>query len=78
MKVTSITPTEETLEENDYRSFLSILINDKKVFSVTDNEPEDSNLSRSFSDCYSIVDLMEKAYLAGKNGEEFIVEELTE
>lgn len=63
-----------TQNPDDYRSRLSIEIDGKSVFLVRDGEPEDSNLSRDFSDCYSIVDLMERAYEAGKNGEEFEVE----
>lgn len=58
----------------DYPSSISISIDDIREFFVRDDEPEDSNLCRSFNDCYSIVSLMQKAYLAGKNGEEFILE----
>ncbi len=61
----------ETL--HDYRSAMSISIDDKKVFDVMDGEPEDSNLSRDFNDCYSIGDMMRAAYEAGKAGETFEV-----
>lgn len=71
MKVRMETRSEEEMEECDYRDEIVIFINDKRVFRVRDDEPEDSNLGRSFSDCYNIVDLMHQAYLAGKNGEEF-------
>jgi hypothetical protein len=52
---------------------LVIYINDKRVFYAMDGEPEDSNLSRDFNDCWSIPDLMKTAYEAGKNGEPFTV-----
>lgn len=70
MKVSSISLTEEAVERRDYRDMYVIEINDKKVFSVSDGEPEDSNLSRDFNDVYEIPKLLKLAYLAGKNGEE--------
>ncbi len=75
MKITVKTLSDELSEKRDYRQVLEIHVNDEEVFSVSDGEPEDSNLSRDFSDCYSITDLMEQAYLAGKNGESFEVNE---
>ncbi len=56
-------------DEDTWRSSLAIMIDGEEVFSVRDDEPEDSNLGRSFSDCYKIEGLLHKAYLAGKNGE---------
>ena len=75
MKVTTISLTEKAVEERDYRDICAIEIDDKKVFRVSDGEPEDSNLSRDFSDVYSIPELMQKAYDAGKNGEEITFEQ---
>lgn len=60
---------------SDYRNALKIEIDGKRVFSVCDGQPEDSNLSRAFNDCYSIPDLLKRAYEAGKNGESYEVEE---
>lgn len=36
---------------------------------VSDGEPEDATLSRDFNDCFKVLELMEQAYNAGKNGE---------
>ena len=38
-----------------------------------DGEPEDSNLSRDFGDCYNITALMNRAWLAGKSGEDISI-----
>ena len=76
MKVSTISLTEEAVERRDYRDMYVIEINDKKVFSVSDGEPEDSNLRRDFSDVYSIPELMQKAYDAGKRGEEITFEQI--
>ena len=56
--------------DDDYRQSLTIEVDGKQEFAVSDGEPEDSNLARDFSDCFSVVDLMKMAYDAGKNGEE--------
>ena len=74
MKVTIISLTEKAVEERDYRDMCVIEIDDKKVFGVSDGEPEDSNLSRDFSDVYSIPTLLQMAYDAGKKGEELVFE----
>ena len=76
MKITTISLTEKAVEERDYRDIYVIEIDDKKIFSVSDGEPEDSNLSRDFSDVYSIPELMQKAYDAGKRGEEITFEQI--
>jgi hypothetical protein len=74
MKVIIESLNDKGLQENDWRNYIRIYIDDKKVFSVSDGEPEDSNLSRDFSDCFKIPDLLELAYEAGANGESFEIE----
>ena len=74
MKVTMKSLTEEAIERRDYRDVLTISIDGKKEFSVSDGEPEDATLGRDFNDCWSIGDLMEKAYKAGAAGESFEME----
>lgn len=71
MKIVITNRTEEEIERCDYRDAVEIKIDGRRVFSVRDDEPEDSNLSRSFSDVYKIGDLLQMAYNAGKNGEDF-------
>lgn len=51
---------------------------DKESVSFGEGEPEDMYLFRDLSDAYSLVSLVRVAYEAGKRGEEFILEELTE
>ncbi len=65
MKIESFVAT----DKNDYRDGLIIQIDGKTVFSAFDGEPEDNTLGRNFSDCYSIVDLMEQAFEASTNRE---------
>lgn len=74
MKILVTSRTEEEIERCDYRDAYEIKINGECVFKVQDDEPEDSNLSRSFGDVYLIPGLLEMAYKAGKNGEEFETE----
>jgi hypothetical protein len=71
MEVVIQTKSEEEIERCDYRDAMVIYIDGKQVFSVRDDEPEDSNLGRSFSDCYGIGELLERAYDAGVKGEGF-------
>ncbi len=59
----------------DWRDSLRIEIDGTMVFCVWDGEPEDTNLSRNFNDCYKVVGLMRRAYEAGKRGESFSAEE---
>jgi len=66
--------TVEELEDNDYQDVLEIYINGLRVFSVHDGEPEDNTLSRNFSDCFSIVEMMKVAFDAGARGESWEVE----
>ncbi|MCR3760384.1 hypothetical protein [Clostridium felsineum] len=74
MLVTVKALSKKALEEREYRDKVQICMDGKEVFNVMDDEPEDSNLSRSFSDVYKIPKLLEKAYKAGKNGEELKIE----
>ena len=76
MKVTVTTYTEEALGKREYSDGVQILIDDKKVFSVFDGSPEDNTLSRNFNDCYSIGGLLKKAYMAGKMGYDFEIENI--
>ena len=70
MKVEVFNLTDEAASER-YGDVMAIHIDGKKEFEVYDGEPEDNNLYRNFSDCFSIPDLIRKAYEAGKKGEEF-------
>lgn len=74
MIVKVITRTEKEMERCDYRDAMEIKVDNRCVFKVRDDEPEDSNLGRSFSDVYKIPDLMRMAYEAGKNGEELLID----
>ena len=74
MKVIERVRSAKAVERLDYRSALEIEIDGKVKFSVSDGEPEDSNLSRDFSDCYSIISLMQQAWAAGKNGDSLNIE----
>ena len=70
MKITEIIAT----DNDDYRSYLKIQIDDKMSLKFIDGEPEDATMMRDFNDVYSITNLMEKAWLAGKQGEELTIE----
>jgi hypothetical protein len=65
MKIEVMSLSDKGLEYRDYKNILTILIDGVEWFSVMDGEPEDSNLSRDFNDCWNIPDLMKKAYEAG-------------
>ena len=71
MKVEEFSLTEQELEANDYYDVLYIKIDDKKVFSAYDGEPEDNTLGRNFNDCYNIINLLQLAYDAGVKQEGF-------
>jgi hypothetical protein len=73
MKVTEFVRSEKNIQLSDYRNALELHVNNKIVFSVYDGEPEDNTLSRNFSDCYGIIDLIEMAHTAGKNNEDLII-----
>ena len=76
MKVRIESATDELFENRDYRNFINIFINEKTFFSVHDGEREDNNLSRNFSDCWGISNLLKKAFEAGKNNETLEIEEI--
>lgn len=76
MKIGYITRTEEEVERCDFREAIEIKVDGVTKFSVMDGEPEDSNISRDFSDCHSVVNLMKLAFEAGKKGEELLIEEI--
>lgn len=76
MKVLITTLTDEEVEERDYRDALSIKMNEDTVFTACDGEPEDNNLSRNFSDCYNIEDIIKRSFEAGKNGETLEIEHI--
>ena len=71
MKIEVISRDEKSVKECDYSDAFQIKINAKIVFSVSDGEPEDSNLNRDFNDVYNIPELLKLAYDAGKAGEPF-------
>ena len=45
---------------------LTIEVDEKEVARFYDGEPEDNTLSRNFSDCRKIPDMLRDAYLLGK------------
>lgn len=55
---------------------LEIIIDDTYKFNVCHDidSPEDNTMDRNFADCLDIPDMLERAYKAGKNGEEFEIE----
>lgn len=61
-------------DEEEGTAELEIKINGGRAFRVRDGETEDNNLSRNFSDCYKIADIIQQAYNAGKNGEDLTIE----
>lgn len=71
--ITLASRTFDNAEKYDYRNRIKITktVNgcEDVIFSVMDDEPEDSNLSRSFNDCFDVINLMSLAYQAGKSGE---------
>ncbi len=71
MKVKILTLTDEASEERDYSQLLAVEVDGKTRIKVYDGEPEDNNLSRNFSGCYGIGELLEEVYRAGYNKETF-------
>lgn len=59
-----------TIDLDDGRCCFLIIVDGEKVFDVGDGEPEDNTLGRNFNDCFGIPDLLQKAYNAGKSGEQ--------
>lgn len=68
-----ITQTHYVDNEDYAAEHLNIAVDgvDLANFNWQQDCPEDNSLSRNFRDCFKIAELMEKAYLAGKNGEDF-------
>ena len=56
-------------DEYDPRDRVSISIDGKSIFSIGTGEPEDMTLNRDLNDVYSVMGLLQKMYLAGKNGD---------
>lgn len=70
----------ETIRKGEYDEDYSIdikVVTEKgeKSVSFGSGEPEDMTLGRDLSGAYSISDLIEMAYEAGKNGEDFAFEQ---
>lgn len=66
-----VVETHEITDHDEMTTSLKIEIDGDLSFYVSDGEPEDNNLYRNFSSCYAIGHLLQKAYDAGKAGEEF-------
>lgn len=64
----------------DGMATLKVRVDGKEEISVYPlNEcPEDAFLERDLGFAYDIPELMRKAYEAGKDGEEFVIEEIEE
>lgn len=74
MEIIEKNSSEKSMFDNDGRSRYKIFVNGKERISANDyGEPEDNSLGRDLNFVFSIVELMEEAYNAGKNGEEFTV-----
>ena len=69
MKIIEHTLSEDGLEENDYCDQLKITIDGKTTINLFDGEPEDMTLNRNLNCCYSIMEMLEKVYEMGKNGD---------
>lgn len=76
MIITIKTRSDEEIERCSYRQALEIDIDGKTMFSVYDGEPEDSNLSRDFSDCWNIEQMLVAAHAAGAKGEDLIIDSI--
>ena len=62
------TVIEQIYEYEEGYCTVTVKLDDKVVFSVSDGEPEDNSLCRNFSDCSKLLQLLEKTYELGKNG----------
>ncbi len=72
MKIKTKSLSGKALEKQDYQDFYEIEVDGKEKISASDyGEPEDNTLGRNLNFIYKITGLMEKAYNAGKNGEDF-------
>jgi len=68
--------TESAMRDNDWRQKVSFLKDGKEFLRESDGgEPEDNTLERDLSFVFSIPSWMRQAWEAGKNGEEFIIEQ---
>lgn len=76
MTVVTKSPTDEWSNKHDWRQFFEVWVDGKCVCDFYDGEPEDASISRDFNDVLKIPKLMQIAYEAGKNGEEFSVENI--
>lgn len=56
------------INNEDYRQKIEITQDNKSIFDVMDDEPEDSNMGRSFSDCCDVFNMLIRFYEMGKNG----------
>lgn len=75
MKVTVINQADKRGENHR----ISIRVNSVHVVDIGDSlseTPEDATLDRDLSFVYDIPDLMEMAYTAGRNGEEFEIQHI--
>ena len=60
--------------ERDHFTLIATNDNEQsRTFSIGSGEPEDMYLFRNLSDALDVPDLMQMAYEAGKNGEDFEV-----
>jgi hypothetical protein len=55
---------------------IEILIDERRVFDVFEDDPEDMTFYRTLKDCLKVPELLERAYKAGKAGEEFVLEKI--
>ena len=69
------TRSEKQYEECGHRQGIEILFNNKEVFGAYDGESEDNSMCRNFNAIFKIGDLFHRVYLAGRNGEDFILKQ---
>lgn len=74
MLIQMFTRSENQLETTEYNDKVVIKIDGQTVFEVHDGETDDNNLNVNFRPVYSIPELLEKVYNAGKSGEEVHIE----
>ncbi len=70
MNVTVKSLNDEGMENRGDKDIYQIQI-DSSEYTFFDGEPEDNTLQRNFAFVFSIPRMLEKAFKAGKNGEEF-------
>lgn len=61
-------------EDGENDTGVEIIIDGKREFCIREGEPEDMLMWRDLSDAYNVEGMLQRAYLAGKNGEEFSIE----